>query len=143
MQFDRLKRRDFITLLGGAAVAWPLAASAQKPAMPVIGFLNGQSEAPYKPMVEAFHRGLGETGYVEGQNVMILFRWADGQFGRLPMLADDLVQHDLAVLVLTGGSSHLAKVTTTPIPILCALGGDPVQLGLAVSLNRPGGISLA
>jgi putative ABC transport system substrate-binding protein len=138
MQFDQLKRRELITLLGGAA-SWRLAAHAQQPAMPMIGFLNGQSEAQYKPIVEAFHRGLGEAGYVEGQNVMILFRWADDQFDRLPMLANDLVQHNVAVLVLTGGSSHLAKVMTTTIPILCTVGGDPVQLGLAVSLNRPGG----
>jgi putative ABC transport system substrate-binding protein len=139
MQFDALKRREFITLLGGAG-AWPLAARAQRPAGPVIGFLGGADPVGYAVLVEALRSGLRDHGYVEGQNVRIEYRWAQGQYERLPALAADLVGRKVDIIITQGTPAALAaKKTTTVIPIVMAIVGNPVETGIVVSLARPGG----
>lgn len=136
-----MRRREFLKIFGGATALWPLPTLGQTPAVPVIGFLNAQKSADYGHVVQAFHRGLNEGGFVEGQNVIIEYRWAEGRYDRLAPLAADLVGRHVAMIAATGGdaSARAVKAATVEIPVVFAIGGDPVELGFVASFNRPGG----
>jgi putative tryptophan/tyrosine transport system substrate-binding protein len=134
-----MRRREFIALLGSAAAGWPLAVRAQQAAMPVIGFLNGQIAAGFVHLTAAFLVGLGEGGFTEGRNVAIEYRWANGDSQRMRTLAEELIGLRVAVLVATGGAHLAAKAATASVPIVCGMGNDPIKLGLAESIKRPGG----
>ena len=136
-----MKRREFITLLGGAAATWPLAARAQQQAMPLIGWMSGRSPEDSSHLLAAFREGLRETGFVEGESIAIEYRWARGRYEQLPAMAADLVSRRIAVLVGIGGdpSALAAKQATSTIPIVFGMGGDPIAAGLVTSFNRPGG----
>src|SRR5215470_3129530 len=138
MQFDKLRRREFITLLGGAAT-WPLVARGQQSSIPVIGFINGSSATAYAAYVQAFIRGLAETGHTVGENVAIEYRWAEGHYNRIPDMVDNLVRRRVAVLAPNTPAAHAAKRAAGDIPVVFFTGEDPVASGLVASLNRPGG----
>jgi putative ABC transport system substrate-binding protein len=133
-----MRRRDFITRIGAAAATWPLAAHAQQPKMPAIGFLNAQTPTEFTHLVTAFLRGLNEGGFVEGQNVAIEYRWAERHYDRLPSLAADLVRRQVSVLVATGGAHAAGVASSRSIPIISSFGGDPIKTGFVESFNRPG-----